>query len=113
MGDNLWRVAGSCELERVAEATGVQFPEDEESDTLGGLVFAQLSFIPEDGSQFTVDACGRTSRCRASTNAAWNGRWSHGSRRRKRPRSRRNKQKKKQQLEKAAVFLRKALDLRA
>ena len=33
-------------------------PEDEESDTLGGLVFAQLSFIPEDGSQFTVDACG-------------------------------------------------------
>ena len=32
--------------------------EDEESDTLGGLVFAQLSFIPEDGSQFTVDACG-------------------------------------------------------
>ena len=91
VGDNLWRVAGSCELERVAEATGVQFPEDEESDTLGGLVFAQLSFIPEDGSQFTVDAC--TSRCRASTNAAWNGRWSHGSRRRKRPRSRRNKQK--------------------
>ena len=54
VGDNLWRVAGSCEL----EATGVQFPEDEESDTLGGLVFAQLSFIPEDGSQFTVDACG-------------------------------------------------------
>ena len=52
VGDNLWRVAGSCELERVAEATGVQFPEDEESDTLGGLVFAQLSFIPEDGSQF-------------------------------------------------------------
>lgn len=58
VGDNLWRVAGSCELERVAETTGVQFPEDEESDTLGGLVFAQLSFIPEDGSQFTVDACG-------------------------------------------------------
>ena len=58
VGDNLWRVAGSCELERVAEAAGVQFPEDEESDTLGGLVFAQLSFIPEDGSQFTVDACG-------------------------------------------------------
>ena len=22
------------------------------------MVFAQLSFIPEDGSQFTVDACG-------------------------------------------------------
>ena len=42
-------------------------------------------------SRWTPAAC--TSRCRASTNAAWNGRWSHGSRRRKRPRSRRNKQK--------------------
>ena len=58
LGDNLWRIAGSCELERVAEVLDVTFPEDEESDTLGGLVFAQLSFIPEDGSQFTVDACG-------------------------------------------------------
>ena len=58
VGDNLWRVAGSCELERVAEATGVQFPEDEESDTLGGLVFAQLSFIPEDGSRPVVEALG-------------------------------------------------------
>ena len=58
LGDNLWRISGSCELEQVAEETGVEFPEDEESDTLGGLVFAQLSFIPEDGSQFTVDTCG-------------------------------------------------------
>ena len=58
LGDNLWRISGSCELEQVAEALGVTFPEDEESDTLGGLVFAQLSFIPQDGSQFTVNACG-------------------------------------------------------
>ena len=36
----------------------MEFPEDEESDTLGGLVFAQLSVIPEDGSQPEVDACG-------------------------------------------------------
>ncbi len=58
LSDNLWRISGSCELEQVAEALGVTFPEDEESDTLGGLVFAQLSFIPQDGSQFTVNACG-------------------------------------------------------
>ena len=56
--ENLWRVAGSCELELVAETLGVEFPEEEESDTLGGLVFAQLSVIPEDGSQLEVDACG-------------------------------------------------------
>lgn len=54
----VWRVAGSCELERVAQALGVEFPEEEESDTLGGLVFAQLSVIPEDGTQLEVDACG-------------------------------------------------------
>ena len=54
----LWRVAGSCGLERVAQALGVEFPQEEESDTLGGLVFAQLSVIPEDGAQLEVDACG-------------------------------------------------------
>lgn len=54
----LWRVSGSCELERVAQALGIEFPEEEESDTLGGLVFAQLSVIPEDGAQLEVDACG-------------------------------------------------------
>ena len=54
----LWRVSGSCELERVAQALGVEFPEEEESDTLGGLVFAQLSVIPEDGAQLEVDASG-------------------------------------------------------
>ena len=54
----VWTVSGSCELERIAEALEVEFPEEEESDTLGGLVFAQLSVIPEDGSQLEVDACG-------------------------------------------------------
>lgn len=54
----VWKVSGSCDLERVAQALGMEFPEEEESDTLGGLVFAQLSVIPEDGSQLEVDACG-------------------------------------------------------
>ena len=57
-GENLWRISGSCELEAVAEALEMEFPEDEESDTLGGLVFAQLSSIPQDGSQWEVDTCG-------------------------------------------------------
>ena len=56
--ENLWRVAGSCELEQVAEALDIEFPDDEGSDTLGGLVFAQLSVIPEDGARFEVDARG-------------------------------------------------------
>ena len=53
----VWKVSGSCGLERVAEALEVEFP-DGEYDTLGGLVFAQLSAIPEDGTQIEVDACG-------------------------------------------------------
>lgn len=56
--ENLWRISGSAELDEVAEALGVEFPEDEEADTLGGLVFDQLSVIPEDGGQAEVDACG-------------------------------------------------------
>ncbi len=58
LGENLWRIAGGTDLDDVAEALGVEFPEDEESETLGGLVFAQLSVIPEDGSHPEVDACG-------------------------------------------------------
>jgi len=56
--ENLWRIAGSCELDAVAEALDIEFPEEEESDTLGGLVFTQLSAIPADGSQPEVTACG-------------------------------------------------------
>lgn len=54
----VWRASGSCDLEALGEAMGVELPEGDEFDTLGGLVFAQLSVIPEDGSQLEVDACG-------------------------------------------------------
>ena len=54
----VWKVSGSCDLDRVAEMLEVEFPEEEESDTLGGLVFSQLSVIPEDGSQLEVDVYG-------------------------------------------------------
>ena len=54
----VWKVSGSCDLEALAEAMDMELPEDDEFDTLGGLVFAQLSVIPEDGSQLEVDACG-------------------------------------------------------
>ena len=61
LGDNLWRVSGSADLEELAEIIGFDLPSGEEEldyDTLGGLVFAQLSVIPEDGSQVEVDALG-------------------------------------------------------
>ena len=60
--DNLWKVAGSAELEDLAQAMELDLPEDEDDerdyDTVGGLVFAQLDVIPEDGSCPVVEALG-------------------------------------------------------
>jgi Hemolysins and related proteins containing CBS domains len=56
--DGGWRMAGSATLERISEATGAELDGEDEYDTLGGLVFTQLSVIPQDGSTFTVEACG-------------------------------------------------------
>ena len=60
LDDKHWRVSGSADLEELAEAMGFELPEDEEIDydTLGGLVFSQLSVIPEDGSRPVVEALG-------------------------------------------------------
>ena len=60
MDDGRWRVSGSANLEELFEAMGRELPEDDERDydTLGGLVFAQLSVIPEDGSRPVVEALG-------------------------------------------------------
>lgn len=58
LGENLWRIAGSAELEDIAEALDMEFPEDEEAETLGGLVFARLDVIPADGTHPRVDADG-------------------------------------------------------
>jgi len=58
--DGKWRVSGSADLEELAEAMDFELPDDDDMDydTLGGLVFAQLSVIPEDGSRPVVEALG-------------------------------------------------------
>lgn len=56
--DNLWQVAGSCELDLLAEALEIEFPKDEEYDTLNGLVMEKVDVIPADGSQLDVDTRG-------------------------------------------------------
>ena len=47
IGDNLWRVSGICELSVLSEALDTPLPLDEDYDTLSGLVFSQLSSIPQ------------------------------------------------------------------
>lgn len=59
-GENLWRIAGYASLEDVAEALELPLTEEDsdEYETLGGLVFSQLSVIPRDGEQPEVEALG-------------------------------------------------------
>ncbi|MBE5808277.1 MAG: HlyC/CorC family transporter [Clostridiales bacterium] len=56
--DGRWRISGSAELEQINEALGVSLPLDEEYDTLGGLVFSQLTEIPADGERPQVECFG-------------------------------------------------------
>jgi putative hemolysin len=58
LGENLWRISGSAPLEDIAEALDMEFPEDEETETLGGLVFTRLDVIPADGTHPVVDTDG-------------------------------------------------------
>ncbi len=50
LGGDTWRVSGSADLEAVSEELNVKLPEDEDYDTLGGLIFSRFRSIPEDGS---------------------------------------------------------------
>ena len=56
--DNLWRVSGSTRVEDLAEALDMELPEDEDYDTVGGMVFSCLHTIPQDGETLEVDVNG-------------------------------------------------------
>jgi len=58
LGENLWRIAGSTDIGTIAEELDVDLDEDEEYDTLGGLVFSCLTVIPVDGCCPVVDVNG-------------------------------------------------------
>ncbi len=55
--ENTWEIDGTAPLDEVAEELGVKLPV-EEYDTIGGLIFAQMDTIPEDGSTFEIEAYG-------------------------------------------------------
>ena len=56
--DGVWRALGSAELDEIADAMDIEFPEDLDFDTLNGLVFSQLNNIPKDGTVFDLQAYG-------------------------------------------------------
>ena len=57
IGENQWRIKGACDMVTVAQELGKALPV-EDSETFGSFVFAEYGFIPEDGTQFEVEACG-------------------------------------------------------
>lgn len=57
LGDNRWRVNGGMSIDDLADAMSVTFP-DGDYDTLGGMIFAQMNAIPDDGSNPELDIAG-------------------------------------------------------
>lgn len=57
LDDSTWSVDGTAPLDDVAAELGVELPT-EEYDTIGGLIFAQMDKIPDDGITFEVEAYG-------------------------------------------------------
>ena len=50
LSDNLWRMQGSVELEKIEEELNINFSdEDDEFSTLSGLIFSRFTTIPSDG----------------------------------------------------------------
>ena len=58
LGEGAWRMAGSVDLDTVAETLEIELPEELNCDTLGGLVLSLLESFPEDGATPTVEGYG-------------------------------------------------------
>jgi putative hemolysin len=57
--ENVWRVAGFAETQKLSEVIGFELPEDADFSTLGGMIMNELSEIPEDGeTEIEVETCG-------------------------------------------------------
>ena len=54
LGENKWAVRGTLPIDELCEKLGISL-EEEDFDTVGGLIFGAYGFIPEDGSRFEVD----------------------------------------------------------
>ncbi|GAA1527865.1 hemolysin family protein [Kribbella lupini] len=53
-GDGSWTLPARWRLDEVEEATGISLPEDEDYDTVSGLVMARLGRIPVIGDEVVI-----------------------------------------------------------
>ncbi len=58
VAEGLWEIAGMATLEEVAETLQVELPVDEDYDTFGGFLCAELGEIPDDGTTLTIETHG-------------------------------------------------------
>ncbi|CAM3378227.1 hemolysin family protein [Stackebrandtia soli] len=58
--DGSWLVPGRLRVDEVADATGLQLPEDDDYETLGGLVMDALGRVPNSGDTVDVEPVSRT-----------------------------------------------------
>ncbi len=57
--ENVWRVSGTTELDKLSDTIGFELPEDADFSTLGGMIMNELSEIPEDGAaSIEITTCG-------------------------------------------------------
>ncbi|MBQ2241202.1 MAG: HlyC/CorC family transporter, partial [Clostridia bacterium] len=57
--ENVWRVAGFADTQKLSELIGFALPEDADFSTLGGMIMNELSAIPDDGdTDIEVETCG-------------------------------------------------------
>ena len=56
--DETWRISGAAALEDVSDSLDIELPQDEDYDTLGGLIFSQFTAIPQDGATPELDVAG-------------------------------------------------------
>ena len=54
ISDSEWKVSGSLSLSDFTDETGIELEENEDYDTIGGMVLSTLSQIPEDGTTLDV-----------------------------------------------------------
>lgn len=55
--ENTWKISGSCDIDLVSEALGIELPV-EDYNTFAGMIFAELGEIPEDGSTPELETFG-------------------------------------------------------
>jgi CBS domain containing-hemolysin-like protein len=53
--DGTWVVPARWRIDEVADATGVELPEDDDYDTVSGLVMSRLGRVPQVGDEVTVE----------------------------------------------------------